>query len=167
MNSQLILIAGISRSGKSTLASSLAKKLDNAIHLEQDQFVLSEDNIPKILDRIDWETPKSIDWAKWNQQIEDALNTHQFIIAEGIFAFNDFHLLQKASATISLSLSKREFLERRRKELRWGIEPEWFLEHVWEAHLMHHNPHKITPTLPFNNYTEDALELIIQHIRSF
>ena len=167
MNSHLILIAGISRSGKSSLASELAKRLENAIHLEQDQFVLQETNIPTIEDRIDWETPESIDWLKWHQTINEALKSYRFIIAEGIFAFNDLKLIQRTSATIDLSITKDEFLRRRRKEVRWGKEPEWFLVHVWEAHLKYHNPYAISPTLQLNNYSAQDIELVIRHIQSF
>ncbi|HEY9117386.1 MAG TPA: hypothetical protein VIN11_06140 [Roseivirga sp.] len=167
MSSHLILIAGISRSGKSSLASELARGLQNAIHLEQDQFVLPETYIPKIEDRIDWERPESIDWLKWHQTISEALKSYRFIIAEGIFAFNDLKLIQRASATIELLIKKDQFLRRRKNEVRWGKEPEWFLEHVWEAHLKYHNPHAISPTLQLNNYSAQDIDLVIRHIQSF
>ena len=167
MNSHLILIAGISRSGKSSLASELARRLDNAIHLEQDQFVLPEIDIPTIQDRIDWETPHSIDWSKWNGEIEAAHKSFQFVIAEGIFALHDLRLIQKALVTIVLSISKEEFLQRRKREVRWGVEPNWFLEHVWQAHLHNHNPHNISPSIQLNKYSDADLELVIKQIKSF
>lgn len=139
--SQLILIAGVSRSGKSSLAKRLCAELKNAKHLDQDEFVKPESEIPTIQDRVDWETPESIDWVKWKEAIDQAKEKHEYVIAEGIFALSDKSLIKKADLTILLSISKEEFLERRRKETRWGEEPEWFIEHVWNSHLKYYNPH--------------------------
>ena len=141
--SQLVLIAGVSRSGKSSLAKRLCAELKNAKHLDQDEFVKPESEIPIIKDRADWETPKSIDWAKWKEAIDQAKENHKYVIAEGIFALSDESLVREADLTILLSIGKEEFVKRRKKETRWGYEPAWFIEHVWLSHLKNHNPHSI------------------------
>jgi len=33
-----------------------------------------------------------------------------------------------------MTVSKETFLERKRNDLRWGKEPEWYMEHIWESH---------------------------------
>lgn len=141
--SQLVLIAGVSRSGKSSLAKRLCAELKNAKHLDQDEFVKPESEIPTIKDRADWETPESIDWAKWEEAIDQAKEKHEYVIAEGIFALSDENLVREADLTILLSIGKEEFVKRRKKETRWGYEPAWFIEHVWLSHLKNHNPHSI------------------------
>lgn len=164
--SQLILIAGVSRSGKSSLAKDLCSKLEDSVHLDQDEFVKPIEEIPIIQDRTDWETPESIDWKKWKSAIDRALQSYSYVIVEGIFSLGDLELIQKASITILLSLEKEEYLRRRQKETRWGDEPEWFLEHVWESHLKHHNPFKIEPDIEISTYTPANLQQVLFQLES-
>lgn len=164
--SQLILIAGVSRSGKSSLARDLCAKLKNAIHLDQDEFVKAVEEIPLIEDRTDWETPESIDWKKWKSAIDKALQSNSFVIAEGIFALGDLKLVQQAKTRILLSLEKEEYLRRRKQETRWGEEPDWFLEHVWQSHLKHHNPFQIQPDIAISNYAPADLQQVLSQLHS-
>ena len=41
---------------------------------------------------------------------------------------------------IFLEISKRLFIERKREDLRWGLEPDWYIEHIWEAYLRYGRP---------------------------
>lgn len=132
--SRLIAIGGVSRSGKSSLALKLSAALPNSIVLHQDDFVKSEAHIPQINGRTDWEHPDSIDWPSWKESIKEALAKHNFVIIEGLFAFYDHAINSQIYKAIYLSIDKTTFLERRRNETRWGHEPDWFIEHVWEAH---------------------------------
>lgn len=163
---KLVLIAGVSRSGKSSLASALSARLQDAIHLDQDQFARPEQEIPLIRDRIDWEAPESIDWTKWKTTISNALKKHRYVIAEGIFALSDQTLVRQASLTILLQLNETEFKARRKRETRWGEEPEWFIQHVWDAHLLHHNPHRIRTDLVLNGFTSEDIQHIIDALKS-
>lgn len=132
--SKLIAIGGVSRSGKSSLALKLSTAMPNSIVLHQDDFVKSAAQIPQINGRTDWEHPDSIDWPVWIDSVRKALITYDYVITEGLFAFFDASINSQTHKAIYLSIDKSTFLERRRKETRWGYEPEWFIEHVWEAH---------------------------------
>lgn len=142
MSSKLILIGGMSRSGKSSLAQAIQKAIPNTIHLDQDDFVLPENSLPRIDNRIDWELPETIDWNGLREQISIAESQADLIIIEGIFAFRDKEINQKADLKVYLNIEKTEFLEYRRLEERWGKEPEWYLDHVWQAHQKHKNPYQ-------------------------
>lgn len=164
--SHLVLIAGVSRSGKSSLARELCSRLDKAIHLDQDNFVKAEDEIPLINDRIDWETPESIDWPRWHQAIENALSENDYVISEGIFALNDIGLITRASLTLLLELDETQFKARRKQETRWGLEPDWFIQHVWDLHQLYHNPHHIRPDITLFNHSAEDVDQIIKRLRS-
>ncbi|MFT6827968.1 MAG: nicotinamide/nicotinate riboside kinase [Roseivirga sp.] len=132
--SKLIAIGGVSRSGKSSLALKLLAALPDSIVLHQDDFVKSGDQIPQINGRTDWEHPDSIDWSLWKESTDKALAKHNHIIIEGLFVFYDASINSQIHRAIYLSIDQATFLERRRKETRWGHEPDWFIEHVWKAH---------------------------------
>lgn len=163
---RLILIAGVSRSGKSSLAKDLCSRLKKAVHLDQDQFVKSESEIPLIQDRVDWETPESINWPNWRQAIQQGLRVQNYVIAEGIFALSDLSLVQQASVTILLELEQDEFKTRRQQETRWGEEPDWFIQHVWDSHLLHHNPHHIQPDFSLAHYNPTDINRVIRLLQS-
>ena len=144
MSGKLILIGGISRSGKSTLAKNLAFGLKNSVHLEQDLFALPEEQLPVIQNRFDWDAPESINWLLWKKSITESLERYEWVIAEGIFAFQDIEINSLAHFTMELLMQKKAYLKERKIETRWGHEPQWFLEHVWSSHLKNHNPHHLT-----------------------
>lgn len=143
MKAKLILIGGVSRSGKSTLAGELTSLLTNCISLSQDNFVLAKEQIPTIKNRIDWEEPKSINWTSLIDRIDELSKHHSFIIIEGIFAFNSSIINDLAVYKVYLELDYELFTERRKDEKRWGPEPAWYLEHVWNAHEKFANPYQI------------------------
>ena len=164
MPGKLILIGGVSRSGKSTLAQQLASKLDNSAYLEQDFVVRPEEELPTIQDRIDWDHPDSVDWISWQVAIENNLRNYDWVIAEGIFAFANKELNSKSHFTIELIINQETFLEERREETRWGEEPEWFLEHVWQAHQRLRNPHNIQFDLNSSRNQIPELSVIVEQI---
>lgn len=133
---RVIGIGGVSRSGKSTLA----RKLEKAIHgtvlvLSQDDFTRPVDQIPTIRDRTDWEHPDSIDFQKLISEISIKSEHFDFILLEGLLAFTNEKLNSLYDHTILLTILKETFLARRKQESRWGKEPDWYLEHVWESYL--------------------------------
>jgi nicotinamide/nicotinate riboside kinase len=132
--SKLIAIGGVSRSGKTTLAMSLSASLQSSTVLHQDDFVKLEHLIPKVRERTDWEHPESIDWIKWRSAIDQALISYDHVIIEGLFALYDVVTNLKIQQQYYLLINKATFIERRKNETRWGNEPHWFVEHVWEAH---------------------------------
>jgi len=133
----VIGIGGVSNAGKTTLATRLAKQLEplRVKVLCQDDFAKPLAEIPLIRSHMDWETPLSIDLVKYYKHILEANETYDVVIAEGLFAFCDQHLNKHYDKRIFLTISKRVFWERKSKDLRWGKEPEWYMEHIWQSHF--------------------------------
>lgn len=138
--STVIAIGGVSRSGKSTLADWLVIQLKNATVLHQDEYTLPKDQLPKINGIPDWEVPESIDWDTWHKAITQAKKYYDYVIIEGILVFANTNINALIDQPIFLNIDKENFLKRRLKEKRWGKEPEWFIEYVWEAHLKYGLP---------------------------
>lgn len=100
-----------------------------------DDFVLPESQIPKIKDRTDWERPESVDFERLCQTIRNQQDQFDVIVVEGILVFANAQLSDLFDTTVWIQISRETFLDRRRKETRWGDEPDWFLEHVLDSHL--------------------------------
>lgn len=134
---QIIGIGGVSRSGKSTLARKLSAHFSDkrVCIFDQDDFVKPEAEIPKVQDRTDWEHPASIDVDALVSEIYAAQAHHDLIIVEGLLAFHFDELTRLYDLTIFMQIDFEMFLFRRQKETRWGAEPDWYIRHVWEAHL--------------------------------
>tara|TARA_R110001592_G_scaffold355778_2_gene656784 strand:- start:15 stop:569 length:555 start_codon:yes stop_codon:yes gene_type:complete len=138
--STVIAIGGVSRSGKSTLADWLGIQLKNATMLHQDEYALPKDQLPKIKGLPNWELPESIDWNAWHTAITQAKTKYDYVIIEGILVFANANINALIDQSIYLGIDKEDFLKRRLNEKRWGNEPEWFIEYVWEAHLKYGLP---------------------------
>jgi nicotinamide/nicotinate riboside kinase len=140
----LIGIGGGSRSGKSTLANLLVtyfrKNGKKAIIFHQDDFVFPETQIPKIKNRTDWESPQSIDFQSYKEVIELCLDKFDVVIAEGLFAFYDEALNDLYDKKFFVKVSKRTFLVRKAMDTRWGYEPTWFIDHIWNSFQKYGKP---------------------------
>lgn len=134
---KVIGISGPSQSGKSTLAKQLGDNLkpQKVLILDMDDYVLPEASIPKIKDRTDWERPESVDYDGIIATIEKCDDDYDVIIVEGILVFAHQELSQLFDLSILMQVSKETFFERRSRETRWGNEPHWYLEHVWDSWL--------------------------------
>ena len=136
---RIIGIGGISRSGKSFLSELLAGRIKNSGKkvriFDQDNFVFPTDKIPLIRDHVDWECPESIDFQKFKQYINVAASENDFVIAEGLMVFWEPELLNLFDFKIQIEIDKNEFISRKQTDLRWGKEPEWYIEHIWDANL--------------------------------
>jgi len=115
---KLILVAGVSRSGKSTLATRLVHDLPNAIVLRQDEFILDQATLPLINGRIDWENPETINWDRLISAHNEANEQYDFIIIEGIFALSSLQLAKPSVFKILLTIDREEFIKRRSQETR-------------------------------------------------
>ena len=135
----IIGIAGVSRSGKTTLAGIIEKILvergESALVLHQDDFVFPENKIPKIRNRTDWECPQSIDFQGFKSAIMEKKARVNHVITEGLLNFWDSDIDALFDKKIFVEISKETFLLRRNQEHRWGFEPKWFYEHVWQSYL--------------------------------
>lgn len=141
---RIIGIGGVSRSGKSTLARKLKEALlpKQVLSVDMDQYVFPQEEVPKINGHPDWEVPESINYRKVLDTIEENDPNHDFIIVEGILAFANPTLKELYDVTVYMEISEATYLERRRQETRWGKDPEWYIEYVWEAHLKYGQFHK-------------------------
>ncbi|MEQ9467646.1 MAG: hypothetical protein RLN88_09550 [Ekhidna sp.] len=133
----IIGIGGASRSGKSTLARKLKEALapKQVLLLDMDNYVFPENEVPHIQGHPDWEVPESIDYEWVIATIDDNEPDYDFIIVEGILAFANETLRARYDLTVFMEISKATYVKRRKLETRWGKDPEWYIEYVWEAHL--------------------------------
>lgn len=133
----VIGIGGSSNSGKSTLANQLKNYYTNlkVIVLCQDDYIVDRQLLTTINEHINWEIPSTINIKKYISAVIDAKNNYDLVICEGLFAFWFEELNKLYDKKIFLKIDKEIFKERKNKDLRWGKEPEWYIEHIWEKHV--------------------------------
>lgn len=130
-------IGGVSRAGKTTLAEYISNLYPKkkALLISMDDYVLDEKNIPRIKDRIDWETPASVDYERIRQTIEENINKYDLIITEGILIFYSDEVNRLFNKRIFIDIPKSLFYIRRHSDKRWGEEPKWYIDYVWDSYL--------------------------------
>ena len=130
-------IGGVSRAGKTFLAELISQNNTARIvkTLAQDEFVKPIDEIPLIKGHIDWESPASIDFPRFKNAIISAAKESDIVIAEGLLSVYDPEIVNLFSKIIFISLSRDEFKRRKQNDLRWGTEPEWYIQHIWKSYL--------------------------------
>ncbi len=131
----IIGIGGVSRSGKSKLATEICnyfRGLDKtAVILVQDDFVKPLRDIPKIKTETDWEHPASLRHAVLRQTLAFYTLHFDVIILDGFLAFYDPDLVEKYDLKFFVEIPKALFLKRKAEDKRWGEIPEWYFEHIW------------------------------------
>lgn len=130
-------IGGVSRSGKTFLANLLQSVITDSVVIHQDTFIPAESEIPAINGHTDWERPEAIDWEKLKAAIDNAIQSGKTVIVEGLFAFNRKDINTFYNKSVFIKLSKKEFVRRKRLDLRWGAEPDWYILHIWRSHKIH------------------------------
>ncbi len=134
----IIGIGGVSTAGKSSLAFQLRKYYSVRAKVKilcQDDFIKTESEIPQIKKHIDWERPESINHEMYFQAIKRECKTNDIVISEGLFTFNDERVSALYDKRIFLMISRETFWERKLADLRWGKEPDWYIEHIWNNYL--------------------------------
>lgn len=162
-------IGGISRSGKSFLAEKLKELLEkegNTVKvLDQDDFVYPEEDIPLIRDHIDWEVPESIDWDRFKDTITDAVEIFDHVIVEGLMVFWNPSLRSLYNKCIFIKLSRAEFMHRKQSDLRWGKEPDWYVEHIWDSYKKYGQiPDEMDIYLTLDGERAFDVEMVFRHI---
>jgi len=133
----IIGIGGCSNSGK----SALAEQIDNFFTVKkvkvlcQDDFVKRRDFLTEINGHIDWELPSTIKFEDYLSAVKSASKTCDLVVCEGLFAFWFDELNKLYDKKIFLALDKKTFFDRKQKDLRWGKEPLWYIEHIWQSYL--------------------------------
>ena len=160
-------IGGVSRSGKTFLADLLQKEIPGSIVIHQDTYIPIETEIPKIKNHTDWEKPEAIDWDKFRQAIELGILSGKTVLVEGLFAFHKMEINNLYNKAIFINLSHQEFLSRKRMDLRWGKEPEWYINHVWNSYLIYGQmPEYFMNPLIINGEHNLNMAQIIQYLES-
>jgi uridine kinase len=133
----IIAIGGISNAGKSILAERIAGyyKDKSTIILCQDNYANPTSEIPKIAGHTNWEIPESINFDRFYNKIIECAEKYYIVIAEGLFVYYEPRLIELFDKRIYITVDKETFLDRKRKDMRWGKEPEWYIEHIWESHF--------------------------------
>jgi uridine kinase len=162
----LIGIGGISRAGKSKLAEYLKQHLLDAEVINQDNFIKNQSEIPIIKGRIDWEHPDSIDWPALENKISERLQNQSYTLLEGLFAFHNKKIESQMNLKIQLSLDKQRFLDLKKVDKRWGEEPDWFIEHIWQSHLKYGQVKNEANLLKIHNIDNADYKLIMQEIQN-
>jgi uridine kinase len=135
----IIGIGGVSRSGKSNLALQIRNLFlhhgKNVQIISQDDYVHPEEKIPLIHGRVDWECPESIDFQKLREAVMDASRLFDHVIIEGLFAYSDPETNGLYDIQFFMEISRPVFLKRKSVDHRWGNEPSWYIDHIWESYL--------------------------------
>ena len=139
----VIGIGGPSNAGKSALAERIAAAYRPSVKvvlLCQDDYVYPEETLPSIHGHTDWEHPATIDHQRFLNELRNASKTGDVVIAEGFLLFSMPDLLPVFDKLIFLEIDKETFLERKSCDLRWGKEPSWYVEHIWDRFQMFGQP---------------------------
>jgi len=135
----IIGIGGVSRAGKTTLAFKIREWFgkDKVCILHQDQYIQDEDHMPRIKNHIDWEHPDSLDFDQLKKLTLEKSKECPIVIVEGLMVFHDEELNQLMDRKIYIKISKDAFLNRKTLDNRWGKEPKWYIDHIWESHFIY------------------------------
>lgn len=130
-------IGGVSRAGKTTLSNYIISLYPNkqSVIITMDDYVYETAQIPRIKDRIDWETPASVDYERIKRTIETSLEEYDLVITEGILIFYSEEVNKLFDKRVFIDIPKSLFYIRRHTDTRWGEEPKWYIDYVWESYL--------------------------------
>jgi len=162
----IIGIGGISRSGKSTLSEKLLKCFPGrkiAI-LHQDEYIKSGYNIPFIKDQIDWEDPESIDFQRLIYEFYWLAQNVDILILEGIFAFHNEDLNRMYNKKILMEIDFSTFIERKKKDKRWGKTPDWYFQHIWNSYFKFGHPEEMKDYLVLKGDEKISIDEIISYL---
>jgi len=145
----LIGIGGPSRAGKSTLADAIAREIvarDLSYQLiHQDVFVHRQPQLPMIRDHVDWEHPGSIHWKRLRSALRRAQPEADVVLHEGLLAYANPEINKLYDHAFYLHISEPTFRARKAADLRWGKEPEWYVDHIWESYHRFGKPPESLP----------------------
>ncbi|MDA3944713.1 MAG: hypothetical protein PF694_14365 [Bacteroidetes bacterium] len=164
----IVGIGGVSRAGKTTLAAWLRNQFPHKKTqiLCQDDYVFPIDNIPRINDRINWEHPDSIDHVAFRKAIIAESHNNDLVIAEGLMVFYDSLTLSLFDRMLFVDLDYANFLKRKEYDNRWGHEPDWYVQHIWESYLKYGLSPEPNRTLYIDGTRDFQPETIMEFINN-
>ncbi len=128
-------VGGSSRAGKTSFSTFLKENLPFTTRIIcLDDCVLPPEKIPHIRNHINWEIPESIDWDSFDKNWRETQQYVQVVIIEGLFVLNVPEIFNKLHVGIYLDIPRRSFISKKKKDLRWGAEPLWYIYYIWKAH---------------------------------
>ena len=135
----IIGIGGVSRAGKTSLAFKIREWLgyDEVTILHQDEFIYEDKDLPRIKGHIDWEHPKSLNFKALIEKVRTENELKKYVVVEGLMVFWLEELRNLIDKKIYLEITKEAFLSRKTLDNRWGDEPDWYIEHIWENHFIY------------------------------
>jgi uridine kinase len=133
----IIGIGGVSTAGKTTTANRIRKLFDGlrVSIICQDDFVKPVNEIPVIGERVDWEHPDSVDHSKLFNTILAEKQVNDIVIAEGLMIFYHKEIDVLFDKRIFITIDFNTFKQRKAIDNRWGHEPEWYINHIWDSYL--------------------------------
>ncbi|MCK5775138.1 MAG: hypothetical protein KAH25_03125 [Bacteroidales bacterium] len=132
----IIGIGGVSRAGKTSLALQIQKWYGSVALLHQDDFIKPENEMPTIRAHIDWERPDAYDYDSLIKAVQLAQEKYDVVVVEGLMVLCHAGLTDIMDKTIYIKISKDAFLSRKTLDKRWGDEPDWYIEHIWNSHFL-------------------------------
>lgn len=162
----LIGIGGVSTAGKTTLAAGLRSHFKNLriSVLCQDDYVKAVDQIPLIRDKVDWEHPDSIDHHKFISAITAEHMVNDLVIVEGLMVFWNKELNQMFDKRLFINIGKDLFELRKSNDRRWGIEPSWYIQHIWESFLQFGQPPATDSIFVIDGNKSIDFEMVIKYV---
>ncbi len=152
----MIGIGGVSNAGKSELAQRLSDYFtDQSVEIFcQDDYVLPKDKLPLINGHIDWENPETVDFKRYRNAIANSMKIKDVVISEGLFGFYDSELNKMMNIKLFMFLDYHQFYRRKKLDLRWGVEPDWYIRHIYDSYI------RYSQSYPEDAYPIDASRAI-------
>jgi uridine kinase len=167
----IIGIGGASTAGKNTLAFQLCAFLQSSgiscTVVDQDDYVLPEEEIPKILGHTDWEVPESIDFEAFRTAILEEYGRSDIVIVVGLMVYYHPEIDALFDRRIYLDISFETMLRRKGEDTRWSGEPdpEWYVKHIWRSHQKYGKPQAVSQCMYVSGELKIDLHLLLEKLQ--
>jgi len=126
--------------------------------------VLPEKQLPRIKVHIDWEHPDTIDDQKFKINILSASKSYDVVIAEGFMVYHNPTINSCFDKRIFIEIPEYTFRTRKTKDLRWGKEPDWYVDHIWRKFLEFGQPGQEKEVFIVDGLNEWPIEEIVSYV---